>query len=107
MTLIRKGEAAALLRINHLKASNAALERNLALHTASLAAQHELVTDVAARLTALAKVLPHPQKMKPEDAPPWEAVYAAIVQLHHRVQRGASGASSAAARGGVAGVSLQ
>ena len=55
---MRRGEGAAVMRINHLKATNAAHERNLALLTHSLSAQHELLADVGARMAALSKMLP-------------------------------------------------
>ena len=96
--LIRKGEAAALARINHLKAANATQERTIALLTASLASQHEILQDVEARVTALAQALPRPvsqQQQSTQASPSWEAVYAAIQTLHRRLQRGTSARGSA------------
>ena len=89
--LIRGGEKQTLLRIQHLKATAAAHERSIALLTASLSAQHELLNDVTRSVATLAKALPKdPAALKARPAADWEAVVSAVHQLHHRLQKGAA-----------------
>ena len=95
LALVRRGEASAVARINHLKNKVATHERNAALLTASLAAQHELLADVAARVdevvraAQLARPTSSPRELKEHD-PHWEAVIGAVHQLQQRLQRGSS-----------------
>jgi hypothetical protein len=99
-SLIR--QQAALARINHLKSANLAHERNLALHSSALSAQHELLHDVTVRCASLLTMLSAPQQHPPppqqqqwaatsakDGSPSYEVVYASVLQLHQRLQRGA------------------
>ena len=90
--LVRRGEASAVARINHLKGTVATHERTIDLLTTSLSAQHELLFDVQGRVDALAKALPSPAD---EQSGPhqWEAVVAAIHQLQQRLNKGAQPSS--------------
>lgn len=101
LALLRRGEDAALMRINQLKAANAHHERNVALLTARLTAQSELLHEVHARVTAMTHAVPKPTAQSgarhasgqtnsriASQPPPWEDVYAALMQLYHRLERG-------------------
>ena len=88
IALVRRGEEHALARINHLKAVSASRERNLALLNASMVAQHELLADVTARLTALTRALPSPQACASLE-PPWNGVARDLHNLHARLAAGA------------------
>ena len=110
MELIRRGEDVALARINHLKATNAAHERNLALLTASLAAQSEMLHDVRSRVAVLTRSIPSPQSLQQleqqqqqqqprsqrtqqqqqqqQQQHSWVTVAAALHQLNSRLQKG-------------------
>ena len=86
VALVRRGEEAALARINHLKAASIQHERTNMLLTEQLAAQNEILADITARVAALSRALPGPaSKTAP---PPWEAVHAAIMTLNQRLSRG-------------------
>ena len=98
LSLIRRGEQAALARINHLKASNIALERNLHLHAASLTAQREMLNDLASKVAHLTQLLSKPGGQHSEPSNP-EALYTAVMQLHHRIQRGTTPSSPPKVRG--------
>ena len=105
---MRRGEQAAIARINHLKGANAVHERQIAVLTASLAAQHELLADVNQRVAALARAVPaSPRELKQQaGAQPelLESLARAVHQLQVRLQKGAlpasarSGVGSGAAR---------
>jgi hypothetical protein len=88
LMLIRRGEAAALARINALKTASMLHERNIAVLNDSLSAQHELLTDVQRRVTAIVKDLPR-NPMESQERVDWESVLGAIHQLDHRLSRGA------------------
>ena len=91
--LVRRGEGAAVMRINHLKATNAAHERNLALLTHSLSAQHELLADVGARMAALSKMLPKNPRELAESRVDIEAVAREVHSMHLRLSRGSQPSS--------------
>ena len=95
VALVRRGgEDAALARINHLKGTVAAHERNVALLTSTLAAQHELLAEVAAGVDALARALPGEHRGLHEPPPvDWTAVASAVRTLQQRVRRGAAASS--------------
>jgi response regulator RpfG family c-di-GMP phosphodiesterase len=104
LVLVRRGEEAAVARINQLKAMNANHERTIALLTQSLSAQSELIHDCHARVASLASALPSPQQLQQQQhqhqqqqhqqhassqrLPQWEAVYSAVQTLYQRLQRG-------------------
>ena len=92
--LVRRGEGAAVMRINHLKATNAAHERNLALLTHSLSAQHELLADVGARMAALSKMLPKNPRELAESRVDIEAVAREVHSMHLRLSRGSPEANT-------------
>lgn len=94
--LVRRGEAAAVARINHLKSVVASHERNVDLLTTTLSAQNSMLSDVGTRVAALAKALPQsPNELSEQgDTPQWEAVLAAVHQLQQRIQKGAMPSST-------------
>lgn len=103
----------ALARLTFLKAVNAAHERKIEQLSASLVAQHELLHDVVARVSELAAAVPPPASLEPDSA--WYPIAAALVQLHHRCQRGlapkvrpsrAAAADSSSRSGGAHGTAL-
>ena len=108
LNLVRRGEEAAVCRINQLKAMNATHERTIALLTQTLAAQSEMLQDCRVRVSSLAKALPEPPQpssasptqsrvQQPQTHPPWEAVSAAIRTLNQRLQRGMASRSPSSA----------
>ena len=83
---VRRGEEAAVARINSLKGTISNHERTIALLNANLAAQHELLTDVNKKVATLMQALPSAQG--PANM---EAIVKTVHQLQHRLQQGASG----------------
>ena len=74
-----------LSRINQLKATVLVQERQVALLSESLSAQHELVQDVFGRVVRLTSGLPDPATLA---GTPWQAVAVELLQLSHRLERG-------------------
>ena len=95
LAIVRRGEQAAVARINHLKGAVASHERNVSVLTQSLSAQHELLSGVGEKLSALALSLPKsPKQLGTADAKEWERVVAAVHQLDQQLRRGAMPSST-------------
>lgn len=90
MAIVRRGDQAAVQRIAHLKAQAAAQERHIELLTASLAAQSDMLRDVATFVASVVQALPPPSHGGAPAAPlalPEDRV-AVLRTLHQRLQRG-------------------
>mmetsp|Transcript_17414 Transcript_17414/g.37461 ORF Transcript_17414/g.37461 Transcript_17414/m.37461 type:complete len:218 (+) Transcript_17414:298-951(+) len=86
-------DAEYLQRVAHLKAVNIAHERQISMLTDALAAQHELLHDVNARVTALAAALPSADGLAGTQ---WHSVVEQILQIRRRLHRGQAARSLSA-----------